>query len=265
MTPTPTYLEFLAIAVLPVVGGLSILASRRSMAPRRWAGVALMVAVALAYTTPWDNYLVARGVWWYGEGTVLARVWHAPVGEYLFVVLQSVVAALWVYLLLDRAGAAVPVRLSDVGGRDRLVGVGAGVAVAALGVVLVVVGPRSTYYLGWILAWAGPVLALQWGFAWPYLAVRWRVVLVGVGVPTLYFWVVDRVALALGVWVISSSDTVGVALLGLPVEEAAFFLVTTVFVVQGLVLLEWVLVGVSDGVVDRLGASTAALRAAVDR
>jgi lycopene cyclase domain-containing protein len=30
-----------------------------------WAALAVLGAVALLYTTPWDNYLVATRVWWY--------------------------------------------------------------------------------------------------------------------------------------------------------------------------------------------------------
>ena len=30
-----------------------------------WLALALHVLVALLYTTPWDNYLVATRVWWY--------------------------------------------------------------------------------------------------------------------------------------------------------------------------------------------------------
>ncbi len=51
----------------------------------------------------------------------------------------------------------------------------------------------------------------------------------------------DWVAIRAGVWSLSARYTTGVELAGLPVEEALFFLVTNAFVVQGLVLLEWVI------------------------
>jgi hypothetical protein len=50
-----------------------------------------------------------------------------------------------------------------------------------------------------------------------------------------------RVAIELGIWVISKSYTTGYAVAGLPIEEALFFLVTNVFAVQGVVLYLWLL------------------------
>jgi len=41
--------------------------------PINWAPylyILLNIALALIYTTPWDNYLVATGVWWYDPALV---------------------------------------------------------------------------------------------------------------------------------------------------------------------------------------------------
>jgi lycopene cyclase domain-containing protein len=221
-----------------------------------------MVTIALAYTTPWDNYLVRQGVWSYGDGTVLATIWHAPLGEYLFIVLQSVLAAVWVYLVLGRRRTTPAFHVADVARRTRLAGVVAGGAVTAAGLAMTT--SQSTYYLGAILAWAGPVWALQWGFGWQYLWLRRRSMLLAVVPPTLYLWVTDLFAIELGLWTISPDFTTGLALAGLPVEEAVFFLVTNLFVAQGLVLLEGVLAAVPDPLA-RLSATRTALRGVVER
>jgi lycopene cyclase domain-containing protein len=237
---TLTYLEFLAVfLVVP----LSVLAGATLRRPNpcrprrsvRAAGIAAIVALALAYTIPWDNYLIERGVWWYGEGVVAGRVLAMPVGEYLFVVLQSVLVGVWT---VERDG---PVDAS-VGHtwRDRLAGATAGSLVGCLGVAFLL-GPQPLFYMGAILAWGGPVLALQWGVGWRYLfAVRRRVAGL-VAVPVLYLSTVDRLAIGWGLWTISPEYSTGLSVLGLPTEEGAFFLVTTLFVVQGLVLLKWVI------------------------
>ena len=34
----------------------------------------VLAIVALVYTTPWDNYLVKNGVWWYPSNRVLAVI-----------------------------------------------------------------------------------------------------------------------------------------------------------------------------------------------
>jgi lycopene cyclase domain-containing protein len=95
--------------------------------------------------------------------------------------------------------------------------------------------------MGAILTWAGPVFALQWAVGWRYLLAVRRRVAAGIGVPTAYLCGADWVAIRNGIWPISSEHTTGLALAGLPVEEATFFLLTTAFVVQGLVLLRWVM------------------------
>jgi lycopene cyclase domain-containing protein len=245
-----TYPQFHAAFVLPAVLALlgAATVSRRHAEGRTvwvrgatltyWLDVALLVALAVAYTTPWDNFLIATGVWEYGPGRIVARVGYAPVSEYAFFAAQTVLTALWLsHLPADPIG--------DVWDRsrrrrhaERLVGVGAAAALGTLG--LWWLGSNSTFYLGAIFAWAAPVLALQWAVGLPALLDRWRTVLAGVGVPALYLSVADRIAIGQGVWELSPTYTTGATVGGLPVEEALFFLVTNVFVVQGLVLARWV-------------------------
>jgi len=96
-------------------------------------------------------------------------------------------------------------------------------------------------YLGAILVWAAPIVALQWAVGGSYLRRTWRTWGVAVAVPTLYLWAVDRIAIGIGIWIISDELSSGFELLGLPVEEAVFFLITNLLVVYGLVLFEWVM------------------------
>ena len=232
-----TYLEFhvlfLAPAVVTVVSAVG-LRSTDGWGRTLRLGVPLMVALALGYTVPWDNYLIARGVWWYGEGAVAGTLWRAPVEEYLFIAVQPVVTGLWCAQLSVPPGPSLRLPV-----RTRLFGAALGAGVGVVGVVLLAAPP--TFYLGAILLWAAPVLALQWAFGWPQLWRARRTVALGVAVPTAYFWLADWFALRAGIWVLSDRYTTGLAVAGLPVEEAAFFLVTNCFVVQGLVLLRWVL------------------------
>jgi hypothetical protein len=256
MFTPPTYLGFLAIALGPPVLALLWLARGRLTRPFV-AGAGLVGLIGFGYTVPWDNALIARGVWWYGEGTVLATIHLAPVGEYLFILLQPVLTALWVAVLRGRGGrdreSAPTGRTTDAGtvapaapgwtavpGRDRIAGAAAGLSVAVVGALML--ATDATFYLGAILAWAGPVLAVQWGFGWRRLwgRGRRRLTALAIGAPTLYLAAADRVAIELGLWTISPQFTTGLTVLGLPVEEGAFFLLTNVFVVQGLLLFLWV-------------------------
>ena len=66
---------------------------------RHWAAF----IIALLYTTPWDNYLVATGVWWYDPALVtgLTLGW-VPIEEYTFFILQTLLAGLWLAFLARR-------------------------------------------------------------------------------------------------------------------------------------------------------------------
>jgi len=194
----------------------------------------LHVLLALVYTTPWDNYLVAREVWGYGAGRVLFTVGFVPIEEYLFFIIQTLLTGLFVFTV-GRYTRFAPRPLAPSAAQSvRVVGALFWLLLAASGVVALTAA-RGTYF-GLIAAWAAPVLALQWGFGGDLLVRRWREVALGAGVPTLYLWLADRLAIGSGIWWISPNLSSGLAVLGLPVEEMLFFLLTNLLVVFGLTL-----------------------------
>jgi putative membrane protein len=162
-----------------------------------------------------------------------------PFEEYLFFVIQTLLTGLW--LLLLRSWLRAP-SLPEGTGRNgpggaasaRLVGALFWLLLAAAG-VLALNAERGTYF-GLIAAWAAPVLALQWGFGGDLLVQRTRVLVLGFLVPTLYLWLADRLALGAGIWWISPELSSGLYVVGLPVEEAIFFLLTNLLVVFGMLL-----------------------------
>jgi len=236
MIPPDTYLQFHLVFTLPVIALLIAVAWRRDTALDDLKGVvgaAVILVLAVVYTTPWDNLLIEAGVWWYGDGVVWRTIWAAPVGEYLFFVLQPVATLLFLSLL--PIPTDTDLRLSV---RERALGLSAGLAVSLLGGGLLLLD-ESWLYFGSTLLWGGPVLAIQWAFGWTHLLRMRRSFAVAVVVPTLYFWVADWTALSLGLWTISKTHTVGVAPFAFPFEEAFFFFVTNLFVVQGFVLYLW--------------------------
>ena len=263
MTTALTYLQFHLAFLVPAV--LALIATgfvsrspiegtgavRRDTAVtsgygrRYWIGVAIVTLVALAYTIPWDNYLIAVGVWGYGEGATIATIGYAPLGEYLFILVQPWVTALWL------AHLSIPSTWPDGGDSRtrpalmRLAGLGLAATIGIAG--LAMLGTDATLYLGAIAAWAAPVLALQWTVGAPQLWARRRLVALATLVPALYLSVVDRVAIAMDIWILSERYTTGIKVAGLPIEEGLFFLVTNLFVVQGLVLFRWVVDRWIDG------------------
>jgi len=239
--PVPGYVAFHLVFVLPAIAVLGAVVHRR-LSTDTIAGIGLLAALALVYTVPWDNYLVARGVWHYAAGAVAARIGHAPVGEYAFILLQPVLTGLWLHVLDPEIDERV-----SVAWRVRAAGVAFWLVVAAAGGLLLTT--EAGYYLGAILAWTAPVLAFQWVVGGPALLRHRRLVALAVLAPTAYLWIADRIAIGVGLWVLSPTFTTGFAVpvLGLPIEEAIFFALTNLLIVQGIVLFHWVLAVVADG------------------
>lgn len=96
-----TYLNFHLIFTIPPILLLGWRDVRRlkDSGGRQWRALIAVILIAVAYTTPWDNYLVSRGIWGYGEGRILGTIGYVPVEEYLFFVLQPFLTGLWLFLL----------------------------------------------------------------------------------------------------------------------------------------------------------------------
>lgn len=194
-------------------------------------GLPMIALMALIYTTPWDNYLIWRDVWHYGMGRVVGTIGYVPVEEYLFFLLQPILTGLWLYWLLARLREPIQQAHSPI---VRTAGTIFWVVLSLAGALML--QWNSGVYLGLILVWAGPILALQWVVGASNLWAMKRTWLIGTLVPTLYLWIADRIAIGQGIWSISDAYTTGLHLFGLPFEEATFFLVTNLLVVQGLLL-----------------------------
>ena len=92
-------------------------------------------------------------------------------------------------------------------------------------------------YLGFELVWAAPVIAIQWLAGPRCLWASRRLLLIAVGLATAYLSLADAFAIDNGIWAINPARRVPLTLGPLPIEEAIFFLLTNVMVVQALVLL----------------------------
>ena len=232
---TMSYFAFHFVFILPPILLLALV-QRQPLAGigglRAWLGLPLIALLALVYTTPWDNYLIWRDVWHYGNGRVVGTIGYVPVEEYLFFVLQPILTGLWLYWLLPRTREPVQQEYSAT---VQITGTCFWVALSLGGVLMLNWNPGV--YLGLILVWASPILALQWVIGAKQLWATKRTWLLGTLVPTLYLWVADRIAIGQGIWSISNAYTTGLHLFGLPFEEATFFLVTNLLVVQGVLLV----------------------------
>ena len=189
--------------------------------------------IAFTYTTPWDNYLVAQEVWWYGTNRVIGTIGHVPVEEYMFFVLQPLLTGLFLYQYLYWAPPS-PKKYSPAASWTGAAVFG---GLTAIGAFFLLDGRPTTLYLALILVWAPPILAGMWLYDGETLWALRRTVFVTAGLPTLYLWVADATAIHSKIWTIAPKYTIGASFLGLPLEEALFFLFTNLLVVQGILLL----------------------------
>jgi len=244
-----TYFDFLGLFLLIPIGVLSAVAiwdrKRGRDIPRAmhaWspvAAISLHVVIALAYTTIWDNYLVATRVWWYDPALVTGlTIAYVPIEEYTFFILQPILAGLWLLFLLRRirlpqgqtqGSAPTPLRWWTVA-ISVLIWLGS--------IILLASGWQPGIYMGLELVWAVPPIALQLLFGADILW-RYRRLVALVNIPlTIYLSIADAIAIAGGIWTISPQKSVGLMLGGiLPVEEFLFFLLTNTLVTFGITLV----------------------------
>lgn len=198
--------------------------------------IAAHILAALIWTTPWDNYLVATGVWYYNPDLVTGiTLGWVPIEEYTFFVVQTLLTGLWVLWLgrhLRPAAWPAPKRP-----RLNLAAAGVTALIWLAAVVLFLTRWQPGTYLalavGWLLLPVIPQMLLGADMLWH----QRRVVLPGVLGPWLYLSAADFVAIDAGTWAIAPSQSTGLLLGGvLPVEEVIFFLLTNMLIVFGMVL-----------------------------
>jgi len=200
-----------------------------------WGVVLLHVLIALVYTTPWDNYLVATHVWWYDPNLVTGMTmgW-VPIEEYTFFVLQTLLTGMWLLWLAPRLPRAMTWRPTPTMRWIPLAALGL-IWLTVLGLLLTRVAPAT--YLSLILVWALPPIGLEVAFGGDILWRYHRLVAAAILMPSLYLVVADTLAIAAGTWTISSQQTLGLHLPGgLTLEEALFFLVTNTLIGLGITL-----------------------------
>ena len=239
-----TYWDFHLAFILPAIVALLVVCRQTTgpRPPQALLGFGLIAGVALLYTAPWDNYLIARGVWSYPPDRVSEswRIGRVPVEECGFFVFQPVLTGLCLVYFLRTDGKRRWLQTLPRRWLPRIAGGTLALSVAGVGALSLAAGGRRLY-LGLILVWGAPPLALHWLYGGDILWRSRRVLGTSLAAATFYLWAADRVAIGLQIWSVSPLYATGWNLLGLPVEEAVFFLVTNLLVLQGLLLFfRWV-------------------------
>ena len=205
--------------------------------PRPWLVIPVHMLVALIYTTPWDNYLVATRVWWYEPELVMGlTIGWVPIEEYTFFVLQPLLGGLLLLFLARRI--PVPAESPERYRSLRWWSTGLLGLFWVTSVVLLLSGWGPGTYLSIQLAWALPPIMLQTFFGADILWRHRRLVLTNIAITTLYLAVTDGLAIDGGTWTINPELSLHILLGGiLPLEEFTFFLVTNVLITFGSTLM----------------------------
>lgn len=195
------------------------------------------VFLAVTYTTPWDNYLVATNVWWYDEEHVIGlTLGYVPIEEYTFFVVQTLFTGLLLLLLAHYFFPEPPRFAPRPLFRRWSLFAAAAIWFAAL--ILLVSGWRPGTYLALTLVWAFVPIMIQLGFGADILLARWRLIALCLFVTTTYLCTVDALAIVSGTWTIDPEQSTGIMIGGvLPLEEMIFFWITNVLVTLGVTLM----------------------------
>lgn len=242
-----TYFGFLAVfVVIPIVvlWAVAIWDTRRGVhvpqSLRSWHPHLIMLAhviVAVLYTTPWDNYLVATRVWWYDPALVTGVIlWYVPLEEYTFFVLMTILTSSWLLMLSRHAHREAPPPQKPIRWNVCATLFTFGGWIAAL--VILVGGWQAGTYLGLLFAWALIPIMIQLAFGADILWRHRRIVWLTIIPMTLYLAAADKLAITSGTWTINPEQSVNVLLLGrLPLEELLFFWIVNTIIAFGMTLV----------------------------
>lgn len=196
---------------------------------------ATLVTLAVAYTTPWDNYIIYYKAWWYRPDAILGTIGYVPIEEYMFFIIQTVLTALWTMLCMRWSLSSLHLKQENRCQFHMI-----RYSVMALVAAFIVWGwqngnPGSkSFYMGSICWWALLVVFGLWFGAGNYAFRRRHSVVLSIVVPSLYLCYVDLIALRDRVWHINEATSFEIYLFNdLPVEEITFFFATNTIVVLG--------------------------------
>lgn len=246
-----SYMMFLVVFVgLPILALLFLNwrdqqhARQQPAALHNWSPVrviAILCAVAFIYTTPWDNYLVASGVWWYNPSLVTGIVFgYVPLEEYMFFILLPILTGLFLIWLQKRIPFdPAPVNRPQIRlGKTAFTFAVWVIATIALGLTFTDERYKPLTYLGLELSWALIPIMIQLAFGADILWRHRRTVITAIGLSTLYLSLADAVAINAGTWTIDPAQSLQWYLGGvLPIEELVFFGIVNTLVVIGSTLI----------------------------
>eukprot|EP01087_Luapelamoeba_hula_P025179 TRINITY_DN986_c0_g2_i1.p1 TRINITY_DN986_c0_g2~~TRINITY_DN986_c0_g2_i1.p1 ORF type:complete len:766 (+),score=93.91 TRINITY_DN986_c0_g2_i1:90-2387(+) len=242
---TLSYLQFHFVFTIPAF----LFVSAALYLSKRWnqtrlVSLAILLVVVYASATPWDRFLIHNGVWSYSEQTVVGTYMDIPLEEYLFFGIQTLTTG-FTYFVVMAPQVVADIQKAEVarpggykaGWKANLVG-----AVGVIGTAgaLLAVPGAHWFYVKSILVYFLAFITIQVLMGMRQLCgplARGRL-LAAVALPTVFYWLADATAIHSGTWAIAPATSLNIYFGSLPLEEALFFVVTNLLIVQGLFLVE---------------------------
>ncbi len=194
-----------------------------------------------AFTVPWDNWAVGRGIWGFPSERYSFRVWRLPIEEYAFFGLQTLLAIILI-LSLDPwlptgtpEVARVPIPLAALVLLVWPLGLG-------LNFWFTPHWPPRWAYARHMLFWMLPVLVFQ-GLAAPDVLLAKSLLIFSTTVLLgIYLSIADHFAIGWKLWFFDENQITGYRIgKRVPWEEAAFFHLTTWMVANSFLMFRTLL------------------------
>ncbi|SHK23039.1 lycopene cyclase domain-containing protein [Alicyclobacillus tolerans] len=200
----------------------------------------LLFIIIILYTTPWDSFLIHKGVWNYHRNQVIGiTVYGVPIEEITFYILQTILILQWFTLIQFNIPVLHPQMYSKW--KTRLASIiiwvfWFGIAITLYFVLNHRLSSHLTY-LSLLGSWALFPLGIQMLYNAKLLLANSKLLFWVIFPPTLYLSVCDSVAIHQGIWYFHQSRILDLTVYGVPIEEIIFFLLTNTLVSWSAILV----------------------------
>lgn len=236
-----TYLEYLLLfIILPllIVMGMIIINRHKQKEINNILSfiisVSLLSVIALVYTTPWDNYLVQHGIWYYDTTKILGIVFgYVPLEEYTYFILETILVSSVVFFMIQIGYIEIPEHISFKISKSK------GILLSVLIISWIIClfsfikGIIPMLYIDLLLLWGIPPILFQLLVGWELIGSNKSIIIPTIFVLGFYLSTTDFIAIQQGIWTISATFTIGINFVLLPLEEVVFFYITVILIVFG--------------------------------
>lgn len=201
----------------------------------------ILAFIALFYTTPWDNYLVAQDIWSYDPSKVIGIIiGFVPIEEYSFFILETLFVSFIFYMNFNNMFDRELIDSHPNGSTTKFITFSSMTIIWFLCLITFSFQLNNLMYLNLLLLWAIPPILIQlivgWNIIWHYKTkIFLNIMIIG-----SYLSITDAFAIYSGIWTISSNFTSGIGILFMPIEEILFFFLTTLLIIFGFTNISYI-------------------------